>query len=100
MRASSIKSIVMLTPDMDADREEIELLNDEADGQMDLNPAEFMQSGNSERMSRLQDVLDKSCLSCGQKLKQSEKNYLTILDATVETSLQTAVAKLNQDVLA
>ena len=67
---------------------------------MEMNPVEFMQPGNSERMDRLQDQLDKSCVNCGQKLKQWKNNYSTILDAAVVTSLQTAVTKLKQDVLA
>ena len=99
-RAEAVKSIVMSGPDMEADREEIELVIDDAEGQIELNPVEFMQPGNSERMNRLQDELDNSCLSCVQKLKKWKKNYSTILDATVETALQTAVAKLKQDVLA
>ena len=85
---------------MDADREEIELLIDEADGQMDLNPVEFMQPGNSERMNRLQDELDKSCISCVVKLKKWRRDHASILDATLETALQTSVAKMKQDVLA
>ena len=99
-RASAIKSIVMSAPDMEADKEEIELLIDEADGLMEMNPVDFMQPGNSERMDRLQDQLDKSCVNCGQKLKQWKNNYSTTVDATVVTSLQTAVTKLKQDVLA
>ena len=98
--AEAVKSIVMSGPDMETDREEIELVIDDAEGQIELNPVEFMQPGNSERMNRLQDELDNSCLSCVRKLKKWKKNYSTILDATVETALQTAVAKLKQDVMA
>ena len=39
-RAESVKSIVMSGPDMEADREEIELLIDDAEGQIELNPGQ------------------------------------------------------------
>jgi hypothetical protein len=98
--ASSVKSIVMTSDDMDKDRKELGELIAQAEDKMDLNPVEFMQVGNVERMNKFQDVLDGYYENCAQKFRVWQDEYATVLDTTVEADLKSKMTKLKQDLLA
>ena len=99
-RASAIKSIVMSAPDMNADKEEVERLIDNAEALIEMNPVEFMEPTMVDFMKNLWEGLDKSYVSCMHMFKKWQRDYATVLDATVETNLRNSVAKMKQDILA
>ena len=51
--ASSVKSVVMTSADMEKDKKDLEELIAQAEDEMNLNPVNFVQVGNVERMNRL-----------------------------------------------
>ena len=66
--AFSIKSIVMMSEEMNTDKTDLEDLEDlitQAEAEIELNPMELIQLGNAEYMKQLQRNLDgcfKDCL--------------------------------------
>ena len=98
--ASSVKSVVMKSVDMEKDKKDLEDLIAQAEAEMDLNPADFIQAGNRELMTQLQDVLDGHYKTCVQKLRDWRADYATVIDTTVETALTSKLAKLMQDLVA
>ena len=56
--ASSVKSIVMMSEEMNTDKTDLEDLIIQAEAEIWLSPAEFIQVGNTEYMKQLQKNLD------------------------------------------
>ena len=86
--ASSVKSIVMKSEEMNANKTELEDLITQAEVEIELNPAECIVVGNVEKMKQLKKSRDGHYKNCLQKFGELMRVYDTVLEALVETAQQ------------